>query len=114
MGFIGWLLGKRRKSPANRQVHCGEHGTYGPAFVCRHAKQGAGLGFYVASSPNPDKLVDGNFDDCPNGWCAACEKKRILCGGWNDESEAFAGVTLVCTRCFEEIRRRNTIGNEVA
>ena len=114
MGSFDWLFGRRRKPPANRHVDCGEHGTCGPAFVCRHARQGTSLGFYVANSPNLEDSDAGDFEGSPNGWCEECEKKRIQCGGWNDESEAFSGITLVCTRCFEEIRRRNTTGNEVA
>jgi hypothetical protein len=48
------------------------------------------------------------------GGASKCEKKRLECGGWNDESEAFCGGTLVCIHCFGEIRRRNTTGSEVA
>ena len=73
---------------------------------------GLGLGFYVANGPHPGDEGESPFEGCPNGWCGECEKKRLECGGWNDESEAFSGVTLVCVYCFEEIRRRNTTGNE--
>lgn len=113
MGIIDRLFGKHRKPSVNREVHCGVHGVSGPAFICRHAKQGTGLGFYVATGLNPNDPPGGPFDDSPNGWCEECEKKRVQCGGWNDDSEAFAGVTLVCIHCFEECRRRNTTGNEV-
>jgi hypothetical protein len=113
MGFFDWLLGNRRKAPVERRVHCAQHGTFGPAFVCRHVRHGSGLGFYVANCPNADDPVGSDFDGCPNGWCEECEQKRLQCGGWNEESEAFSGVTLVCARCFEEIRCRNTTGKEV-
>jgi hypothetical protein len=112
VSFFNWLFGKGARPAAERRVHCGQHGATGPAFVCRHARHGSGLGFYVATSPHPGDEGVSDFEGCPNGWCGECEKKRVECGGWNDESEAFSGVTLVCVYCFEEIRRRNTTGNE--
>ena len=112
MGLLNWFCGKRGKSSAEPQVHCQRHGTTRPAFVCSHARDGSALGFYVASTPSPEDHADDPFDDCLNGGCEECESKRLECGGWNDESERFCGVTLVCTVCFEEIRHRNTTGNE--
>jgi hypothetical protein len=97
---------------ADERVHCGRHGPSGCAYVCQHVVRGAGLGFYAANCPNPDDPVADDGDDCPNGWCEECERKQRQCGGWTDESEAFAGVTLVCIHCFDEIRRRNTTGKE--
>jgi hypothetical protein len=97
-----------------QQVDCGQHGTCGPAFVCRHLVHGVERGFYAANCPNPDDPPDGDSEDCYNGWCEECEQERLRCGGWTDESEAFAGITLVCVRCFDGIRRRNTTGDEVA
>ena len=110
--LFDWLFGKGAGPAAERRVHCAQHGATGPAFVCRHARQGSGLGFYVANGPHPGDEGESPFKGCPNGWCGECEQKRRECGGWNDESEAFSGVTLVCVYCFEEIRRRNTTGNE--
>jgi hypothetical protein len=112
VSVFDWLLGRRTKPSAKRQVHCEQHGASGPAFVCRHARHGSGLGFFVANFPNPDDPVVGDFEGCPMGWCEQCEQKRLECGGWNDESEAFSGVTLVCVRCFEKICQRNTTGKE--
>jgi hypothetical protein len=112
VGLFNWLFGKRVSPSAQRQVHCGQHGSTTPAFVCRHARQGSDLGFYVAECPHPDDLIEGDFAGCPQGWCGECEKRRLECGGWNDESEAFSGIVLVCLHCFEEIRRRNTTGKE--
>src|SRR5262245_39022157 len=112
MGFLDWFSSRRRNSSPKRQVHCDQHGSTDPAFVCRHAKDGSGLGFYIAISPYPDYPAVGDFEGCPNGWCGECEAKRLECGGWNDESESFSGVTLVCRHCFEAIRSRNTTGQE--
>ena len=98
----------------DRKVHCGQHGACLPAFICRHLISGVKLGFYGANCPNPDAPADGGFEQCQNGWCQKCEHERIRCGGWTDESEAFAEVTMICERCFEKFRERNTTGDEVA
>jgi hypothetical protein len=31
-------------------------------------------------------------------------------GDWNDVSTAFAGITLLCNFCYEEVRERNEPG----
>ncbi len=63
-------------------------------------------------SPESRERASWGFDGCPQGWCGECEKRRLECGGWNDESEAFCNAVLVCVHCFEEVRRRNTRGDE--
>jgi hypothetical protein len=74
---------------------------------------GTALGFYQSNSPNPDDTGAHDLSGCRNGWCAECERVRVKCGGWTDESETFAGITLACEHCFEEFRSRNTTGDEV-
>ena len=55
------------------------------------------VGFFFASEPRGD------------AWCAACEAVRIKEGGstgeWNERSEAFASIKLVCGTCYDEIRK---------
>jgi hypothetical protein len=87
------------------RVECPEHGDVLPAFVCAHLVSGSRLGFIQAEGPNdhPD------FGDSPSAWCAACEKVRARAGGWNDESESVARVTMICVECFERARQRNSI-----
>ena len=93
-----------------RRVHCREHGDRLPAFVCRHLVRGTGLGFY---EPNHTPLSDGEPDErC--AWCEACERARQGRGGWDDESEAFAGVTMICDACFEAARIRNRMSTKSA
>ena len=93
-----------------RRVHCHEHGERFPTFVCRHLVQGAGLGFY---EPNRPPAWDGESRErC--AWCGACERVRQDQGGWDDESEAFAGVTMICDACFEAARARNRLETEPA
>jgi hypothetical protein len=84
-------------------VHCGTHGERRPTFVCRHLVQGAGLGFFQGRTLSEEDSAE------PCAWCDACEKVRIKCGGaWTDESEGFAGVTMICDLCFEAARLRNS------
>jgi len=71
-------------------IHCGTHGKRRLTFVCRHLVRGTGLGFHQAQA-----LPDENSpEQCD--WCSDCEKVRIRYGGeWTDESEEFAGVTVI-------------------
>jgi hypothetical protein len=83
----------------DRLVDCATHGPAVATFVCRHLACGSGLRYYAATD------TDGPY---PHMWCAECEQVRIQEGGdWNDASEAFAGITLICNRCYEAVRQRN-------
>ena len=43
-------------------------------------------------------------------WCRACDQVRIREGGdWNEVSEAFAKITLICHHCYEAARARNNL-----
>ena len=85
-------------------VNCAEHGNQGEAFVCSHLaesfKTGGKIGFYYASEARGD------------AWCEACEQMRIVEGGtsgdWNERSESFAAITLICGGCYDSIKRLNT------
>jgi hypothetical protein len=87
--------------PMAEHVECAEHGRQDGTFVCQHLLRSLGtrerVGFFFTSSPRGD------------AWCAACEEVRIREGGdsgdWNDRSEAFAGVKLICGACYDEVRR---------
>jgi hypothetical protein len=84
-----------------RTVDCEEHGQVAPAFVCHHlvsrlrSGKGPPIGFFEPSEPSDDLQA----------WCGECERVATEAGGWNDESERFARVTLVCAGCFETLRR---------
>jgi hypothetical protein len=89
--------------PLNKDslMECVRHGIRRPAFICQHLRLGEGIGF------NQDH---GPFDpEWPfqNAWCAECDKVLLREGEWNDVSERFAKVTLICEGCLEEIRSRN-------
>ncbi len=85
------------------KVDCDEHGPQEATFVCCHLagslRTGKPVGFYNSGEP------------CGDAWCSACEEVRIREGGetgdWNDRSEAFADITLLCRACYDEIRKLN-------
>ena len=86
-----------------KRVHCGEHGERRATFVCQHLVRGTELGFFEA---NRQPISEDESDEqC--AWCSECESVRQQQGGWNDVSEAFAHVTMICDACFEASRRRN-------
>jgi len=65
--------------------------------------RGQGLGFL---EPNREPISADEPDErC--AWCADCERVRSQQCGWNDISEAFAGVTMICDLCFDAARSRN-------
>jgi hypothetical protein len=90
-------------APRKETVHCGEHGQQQATFVCQHLAQSLRtkemVGFFTADDPDNPR---------PDAWCAACEKKVWMTGGkWNDESEAFARVTMICGRCYDRAKILN-------
>ena len=80
-------------------IECDRHGTSEAAFVCQHVASGSGLGWFVATD-DPDETR-------PDAWCAACEAVSNAAGGWDEESERAAGITMLCTSCYDEARARN-------
>jgi hypothetical protein len=44
----------------------------------------------------------------PDAWCSECEAKvQETNGEWCDESEAFAGVKLLCGACYDSAKEIN-------
>ncbi len=85
-------------------VECCTHGKQQATYVCQHIvqtlKDGKSRGFWSAE---PEQ---GN--ERPDSWCTACEEMVNSLGGeWNDESEAFAGVTLLCGACYDRAKELN-------
>lgn len=89
----------------SRFVECDEHGESRPAFVCQHLVRGRNLGWHEPEEYSYDP--DDEFAGCLNAWCDECEAVREKCDGWNDESESFAGITLLCERCARQAKERN-------
>ncbi len=86
---------------SSKTVECSIHGERSPTFVCHHLLKGEGEGFNVGYDPDePDALY-------PDAWCDACEEVVDREGEWNDRSEAFADIRLLCSGCYCETRERN-------
>ena len=89
--------------PRDEMVECERHGPQPATFVCRHLidglRTGAAVGFHVADDPGNPR---------PDAWRSECEARVLSTGGeWTDESEAFAGVTLLCGECYDLARTRS-------
>lgn len=82
-------------------VQCDTHGEPEKTYVCAHlAGDSTGLGF------NSDNPTDDN--PFPSAWCDDCEIIREAHGEWNDESQKLTKIVLLCARCYERTRIRNT------
>lgn len=93
-------------SDSENKVECNTHGTTDATFLCRHLVEGENLGFNIGYDPeNPDAL-------CPDAWCDECEKVLDAEGAWNENSEKFADIKLLCSHCYEQIRERNWIQDD--
>jgi hypothetical protein len=83
-------------------VQCVEHGPRQQAFVCHHLLNGTEHGFFWGTDPEDPR------NPCPDAWCAECDAYLEQHGGeWNEETEEFAQIKLICDLCYDEIRRRN-------
>ena len=97
-----WL--RKDRVTEKRYVQCGTHGEVEPAFVCQHLLGACGdaptaVGWFEAEI-DPDNREWGD----QNGWCAACDEVLSEEGEWNDRSEGFAQIKLVCEFCFARMR----------
>lgn len=39
-----------------------------------------------------------------NAWCDECDNLLMSVGEWNDETEAFANIMMICENCYEKRR----------
>ena len=88
----------------DKLVECDSHGEVRPAFVCHHLLSGERVGWN-----EPDEYDDeaDEFAGCINAWCDECEGVANAGGGWNDETEAFADIRLVCETCALRFKEFN-------
>ena len=81
-------------------VECQTHGEQEETFVCLHLARslstGETVGFFWSGELRGD------------AWCSACEDVRIREGGsagdWNERSEKFANIKLLCGVCYDRLR----------
>lgn len=88
-----------------KTVDCGTHGYKRPAFVCQHLNLENPVGFEEAFET--EKGMDLGEEDDFQTWCNDCEKVRVEYGGWNEQSESFAKIKLVCEDCYFEMKELN-------
>lgn len=86
-----------------KKVECENHGLRKPAFICQHLNKISKTGFY---EPFPDPDNPASSDEL-QAWCDECEKIRSAEGEWNDKSESFAKIKLICDECFFDIKKFN-------
>jgi hypothetical protein len=84
-------------------VMCRTHGARRAAFVCQHLNRDTYTGFHEPFDSDPLNEADDDYQ----AWCDECEKVRLREGEWNDVSEGFAKIRLVCDQCFFAIKARN-------
>jgi len=82
----------------SKTVECALHGEERAAYVCRHLDLHEPVGFVEGHDPDEPDV------ELFQAWCAACDEVLVREGEWNDRSEAFAGIRLVCRACYREIR----------
>jgi hypothetical protein len=82
-------------------IECATHGHTEPALICHHLVDNGrtqALGFYQADI-DPDNREWGDL----NAWCGQCDAMLESEGEWNDASEAFADIKVVCIECYRAI-----------
>ena len=89
-----------------KKIDCNNHGFSRPAFVCQHLDLKKTKGFVEAFETFEG--MDLEDDDDFQAWCNECEEVRKKYDGWNEESEKFAKIKLVCEKCYFELKKYNT------
>jgi hypothetical protein len=88
----------------SREVLCGSHGRRRAAFACHHLVSGL--------TDRAPRGVNWLRDDAGqvNAWCDACDDHLVANGNdWNDVTEGFAQVTLICQECFGQFSTFDTM-----
>ena len=86
-------------------IECEEHGENKMAFVCHHFLEKQNIGWNEKEEYIFDE--DDEFWDCISAWCDECENYRIENDGWDEDSEKFADITLVCESCALKFKEEN-------
>ncbi|MDR6921946.1 MULTISPECIES: DUF6882 domain-containing protein [Chryseobacterium] len=90
-----------------KKMDCGNHGFKRPAYVCQHLNLETPVGFEEAFDTYKGMELDDEEDF--QAWCNDCEKIRIKYDGWDEESEKFAKIKLVCEDCYFEMKKLNNL-----
>jgi hypothetical protein len=100
--FVNKEIAKKIK---DKFVECSTHEYRRIAFVCKHLNHTTIVGFEEAfeTSENMELLEDDDFQ----AWCSECEIVRKKEDEWNDKSMTFAGIKVVCEKCYFEMKELN-------
>jgi hypothetical protein len=87
-------------SDLEKKMICKLHGESHATFICHHLAHGSRVGFYY-----------GNEDDIrPDAWCYECDQNLMQNDGeWNDKTESFAKIMVICAYCYDNVRLLNEI-----
>lgn len=89
-----------------KYVECGQHEYRRRAFVCQHlVNDKTIIGFEEAFETYENMELDDEDDF--GARCNQCEIERQKDDGWNEASEAFADIKLVCEGCYFDMKERN-------
>ncbi len=86
----------------DKKVICATHGECEEAYVCQHLNLTDPIGFIQAYDPDNPEI------EILNAWCNECDKILLEEGEWNDKSENFAKIKLVCSECFIIMKNLNS------
>lgn len=76
------------------------------AFVCHHFLKKENIGWNEKEEYIFDE--DDEFWDCISAWCDKCESYRVKNDGWDEKSEMFADIQLVCENCALKYKQANS------
>jgi hypothetical protein len=93
------------KNIKEKFVHCDLHEYRRIAFVCKHLDHTNKVGFQEAFKSFENMELPEEED--LQAWCEECEQVRQREGGWNDRSMEFAGIKIVCEKCYFEMKELN-------
>jgi hypothetical protein len=96
---------KTAQSIKDRYVECDSHEYRRRAFVCKHLNHLTKVGFEEAFVTYED--MELSEEDDFQAWCSECELVRQKEGEWNENSEAFASIKVVCEKCYFEMKELN-------
>ena len=81
-------------------IHCDRHGVTAYCLICRHLRDGAGLGYW-AIEPEPE------IGEPAQAWCEGCDAVLDAEQGWTDRADAAADWKLYCAGCYADTLARH-------
>lgn len=93
------------KKIKDKYVECEVHEYRRIAFVCKHLNHKTKVGFQEAFETVED--MELSDDDDFQAWCDKCEVVRQSEGEWSEKLMKFAGIKVVCEKCYFEMKELN-------